>query len=396
MPAPAASEPRLLNAAFVYLVAAHSLAALGWSSMLLLPLYLDAIGSSRADIGAIMGSSALAGLALRPLVGVGLDRFGRRRIIAAGTFLQAAGMISVLLIREPDWTPYLVRGLFGLGNATVFTGYFTLATDLVPAARRTEGIALFGISGLVPLLINPLSQALGVDAMDIRVFIPMTALLLLSSLWPLVRIQEPARCHVGPPPAPAAIVRALGRRPLWSAWVATLGFAMLVVTFQSFASVTAEARGLGRPSEIWLTYAIGAIAVRLFGARMPDRVGTHNLVAPAMAALAGGALLLASADSRAGFLLAGACGGVGHGIGFPVLTSQVATRSPASMRGSAIAGFTGLWDVAFVAAPGLLGMVGDATNDATMLALAALGGVLGLIVWMVLESRYGRAAAPQG
>jgi MFS family permease len=381
----------LLSADFLYLVAAHSLAALGWSSMLLLPLYLDAVGATRADIGAIMGSSALAGLALRPLIGFGLDRWGRRRIIAVGTLLQAAGMACVLLIRSPDWTPYLVRGLFGLGNATVFTGYFTLATDLVPVSRRTEGIALFGISGLVPLLINPLSQALGVEALAIRVFIPLTALLLLSSLWPLARLSEPARSSVGPPPPPAAILRALARRPLWPAWVATLGFAMLVVTFQAFASVTAEARGIGRPSEIWLTYALGAIAVRLFGARMPDRVGPHNLVAPAMAALVGGALLLASADSRTTFLLAGACGGIGHGIGFPVLTSQVASRSPASMRGSAIAGFTGLWDVAFVSAPGLLGIVGDRTNDATMLSLAALVGVAGLVTWMVLEGRFGRA-----
>ena len=382
---------RLLHADFVRIVASHTLAALGWSSMLLLPVYLAHVGASRAEIGAIMSASAMAGLLVRPAVGVLLDRWGRRPVIAIGATVQAIAMGAVAGIEAPDAFAFGVRSLFGLGTAAVFTGYFTLATDLVPTRRRTEGIALFGISGLVPLSINPLSQTIGIDAPALRWFLPATGVLVLLSVWPLAGIRERPRT-TGKGPGGLAVLRALGRRPLWSAWVATLAFATLVVVFQAFATVTAHARGIPRPADIWLSYAIGAVAVRLFGARLPDRVGPHNLIAPAMAALAGGILALAVAADREAVLLAGLLGGLGHGIGFPVLTSQVASRSPESMRGSALAGFTGLWDCSFLIAPPLLGRIADRDGDAAMLTTAATLAVFALAAWMALEARFGGAS----
>ena len=38
----------------------------------------------------------------------------------------------------------------GIAAALLFSALFTYGTDVVPASRRTEGIALFGVSGLLP------------------------------------------------------------------------------------------------------------------------------------------------------------------------------------------------------------------------------------------------------
>lgn len=384
------TSDRLLHGGFIRIVASHALAALGWSSMLLLPVYLASLGANRKTIGEIMAAAALAGLAVRPLIGLLLDRWGRRPVIAIGAVLQASGMALVLGITEPDGWAYLSRSIFGLGTAAVFTGYFTFATDLIPTPRRTEGIALFGISGLVPLLVNPLSSRLGVDAAGLRVFLPLTGVLVLLSIVPLAGIREPRRSRVGAPGV-VAVLQALGRRRLWPVWTATLAFATLVVVFQAFGTVTAEARGTPQPTDLWLTYALGAIAVRLFGARLPDRVGPRNLVAPALATLAFGLLTLATDASHSGLLVAGLLGGVGHGIGFPVLTAQVANRTPEAVRGSAIAGFTGLWDCSFLAAPPLLGAFADHFGDATMLVATASGAAVALLLWLLAEARFGAA-----
>ncbi len=381
---------------FVRIVVAHTLSSLGWSSMLLLPVYLDHIGANRARIGESMGSAAIAGLLVRPLVGVGLDRWGRKKVIAVGGCLQALAMVLVWWIDRPDGVAWASRVAFGLGAAAAFTGYFTLVTDLVPPTRRTEGIALFGISGLLPLWINPLLTRVGVSAEEVRWVVPIAASAVLCSLWPLSRIRERPRTAADALPPLRTLARALGRRPLWSAWLATFAFAALVVLFQAFATVTAAARGLPIPTDVWLTYGGGAVAIRLVGAKLPDRVGTHNLVAPAMAVLAFGALALAAAESHSGLLLAGLLGGIGHGLGFPVLTSQVASRCPAAVRGSALSVFTGLWDVAFLVAPAALGRLADAHSDAAMLAAAAALAALALLIWAGLEARYGgRAALPR-
>jgi len=36
-------------------------------------------------------------------------------------------------------------------SAMLFTGFFTFATDVIPANRMTQGIGLFGIAGMIPL-----------------------------------------------------------------------------------------------------------------------------------------------------------------------------------------------------------------------------------------------------
>ncbi|MDC3379520.1 MFS transporter, partial [Planctomycetota bacterium] len=268
------SLPPLITRDFMLLVAAHFLQALGFSSMLLLPLYVDWLGADRAEIGLIMASAAIGGLVCRPLVGWGLDAWGRKKTLVVGTLLLVAGMGPLI---------YVSRVLVGVGTGTLFTGYFTFAADLIPDARRTEGLALFGVSGLVPLLINPFVGELNLRPADLPLVYPVLAGLVFVSLLFLWPIAEAKRDGAAQQIQLGAVVRALKARSLWSVWLATAVFASLVAVFMSFVTVTAEQRGLERPAAVWLTYALAAVCVRLFAGRLPDRVGPANLVAPALA-----------------------------------------------------------------------------------------------------------------
>ncbi len=388
-----AQSPPLVTRAFVLLVIAHFAQAIGWAAMLLLPLYLAHLGASRAEIGSIMGASAVSGLLLRPVVGWSLDHKGRRITLAVGTVVASIAMALIFFVDEVNWLPYAVRFLFGMGTAATFSGYFTFCTDIVPPARRTEGIALFGISGLIPLAVNPLATDIGIAPPDIRWFMPILSLLFFASLVPLAAIPEPRMVEMKDRPSLRNVVDALRNRRLWPVWVATVAFSSLVMVFMSFASVTAENRGLGKPTGFWLTYAAGAIAVRAFGARLPDRLGTHNLLAPAVGLCVAGALLMASATDMTTLSWAGLLGGMGHGYCFPVLTSQVTERTPLAVRGSALSAFTALWDLSFLAAPPLLGLLADRTSDAAMFATAACIGTFALLIWAVLEHILGQGLA---
>lgn len=376
------------------LVIAHFAQAIGWSSMLLFPLYLAHLGASRTEIGSIMGASAIGGLLLRPVVGWSLDHKGRRLTLAVGTVIACVAMGGVYFMDRIDWLAWAIRFVFGIGTAATFSGYFTFCTDIVPESRRTEGIALFGISGLVPLAVNPIATEIGVVAVDVRWFLPLLALLFLSSLVPLWGVPEPEHLRTpGPRPSLSDTLNALRSRPLWPVWLATIAFSSLVMVFMSFASVTAENRGLGKPTAFWLTYAAGAVSVRAFGARLPDRLGTHNLLAPAVGLCIAGALVLARAQDMATLQLAGLFGGMGHGYCFPVLTSQVTERTPQAIRGSALSGFTALWDLSFLLSPPLLGYLADRTSDAVMFSTAACVGTGALLVWVFTEHFLGRPLA---
>lgn len=382
-------EPAVVTGPFVRLWIAHFLQALGYSSMLLLPLYLDHLGASRAEIGAIMASASVGGLAGRPLIGWALDTIGRKPVLLLGTLVVVAGMALVGAVDRIGPLAYVMRLLVGLGTGTLFTGYFTLAADLVPEQRRAEGIALFGISGLTPLLVNPLSDVLGIDPPDLRWFLPAVGLVILASLAFLPGVPERPRDENRERFTLAKALEALRHRSLWPAWAGTCVFAGLVAVFMSFATVAAEARGIAAPAMVWGTYAGGAVLVRLFGAKLPERLGLFRVGSVSLFLYAAGVWVAADAQTGAAFAVAGLLGGIGHGYCFPVITSQVVTRSPLALRGVAMASFTGLWEAArLVVAPGF-GAIADAQGDAAMLRIAAVTGVAGLVVWGLLERGQG-------
>ncbi len=383
----AAPEP-LLTRDFVLLVVAHFLQALGYASMLLLPLYLQHLQASRTEIGVLMAISAISGLLLRPVVGWALDTVGRKPTLVVGTLMLVAGMAMVALVDRIGVIIYLQRVVFGIGLGTLFAGYFTFAADIIPESRRTEGLALFGISGLVPLLVNPLSDQLSVAPADLRWFLPAVGGAILLSLVFVLLLPERA-------PAQSArfdwreALDALGRRRVYSVWLATMIFSGLVAVFMTFATVTAERRGVPRPASLWLSYAVGAVAVRLFGARLPDKVGLNKVLAAALGIYLVAALVAAQAHSFSQFMLAGLLAGLGHGYCFPVLTSQVVGRVPASFRGSALACFTALWGVSELLGSPVFGAIADHFSDAVMFQCAAVFGGLAMIGWALLEWRWG-------
>lgn len=356
--------------------------------MLTLPLYLGHLGATRTEIGTIMAVASIGGLALRPAAGWALDAIGRRPVVIAGTAFLAAGMALIGFVDRLGPLIYLSRLLVGIGAGTLFTAYFTFAADLIPVARRTEGIALFGISGVLPLAVNGLIERFDLPAAELRGLFPLIGLVVLTSLWPVWRLAEP-RAETTADPIPALprprAWTTLTAGPLWPVWGATIVFSGLVAVFMAFATVTAARHGATEPADLWFAYGGGAVVVRLFGARLPDRIGPHNMVAPALGVYATGCLLMAGAEGDAAFVIAGLCAGIGHGYCFPVLTGQVVDRSPAAVRGVALAGFTALWEISALALTPLFGAVADAYDDATMFGLAAVTAAAGLALWAVGE-----------
>jgi MFS family permease len=384
----------VVDGPFLLLVGAHFLQALGYSSMLLLPLYLDHLGADRSQVGAVMAAAGIGSLAGRPLVGWGLDAVGRKPVLTVGTLILVAGMALIALVDRIGPVIWASRILVGLGGGTLFAGYFTLAADRVPVSRRTEGLALFGISGLVPLVVNPLAPSLGVEPAQLRWFLPAVGLAVLCSLIFLAGVPEPDVARSRDKVQLPAVLTALGQRALAPAWVATVVFAGGVAVFMAFATVTAEARDIGNPAACWLTYAGGAVAVRLLGARLPEQLGPNRVGAVALASYCAGFAVAAGAEHAGGFLVAGALCGVGHGYAFPIVTSQVVSRSPDQLRGVALAAFTGLWAFSGMAASPVFGMIADRFGDAAMLRTAASAGLAGLLGWLLLERAWGPGRSP--
>ena len=373
---------------FVFLLICHGLVAVGWSSMLLLPTYFHRLGFARAEIGELMAAASIGGLVMRPMVGWALDKFGKRATLTLGKLVLMAGMLTLGTPSPSLSDLYLARILIGIGAGTIFTGFFAFVAQHIHPNRRTEGIAIFGISGLLPLALNGAATYVQPDAATINALFPKLVLPILLATLILWRVREQrASMGVSLPGKKSVQFRfgSLFSLPLISVWIASLIFSTLVSAFMAFATLSTYGISAQNPQNIWVWYAFGAVGVRLIGSKAPDFLGPVNFVVPSIVTYGCAFIGLSEGIYAWHYALAGLLAGFGHGFCFPVLTSLVIGRACEEGTSRALALFTALWEIAALSTTELLGKIGD--NQGMNILFTGLGcaTVLSLSIWVAVE-----------
>lgn len=121
----------------------------------LLPLYLsEHFGATKDVIGLVLSGYTITALMIRPLSGYLVDSFPRKMMLMAsfGAFaIFFAGYLaaSTLLLFT------IVRTLHGAPFGTLTTANATVAIDVLPSSRRTEGIGYYGLSNNLAMALGP-------------------------------------------------------------------------------------------------------------------------------------------------------------------------------------------------------------------------------------------------
>jgi len=121
----------------------------------LLPLYLsEHFGATKDVIGLVLSGYTITALLVRPFSGYVVDTFPRKTVlmIAFGLFaIFFAGYLaaSTLLLFT------VVRTLHGGPFGSVTTANATVAIDVLPSSRRTEGIGYYGLSNNLAMATAP-------------------------------------------------------------------------------------------------------------------------------------------------------------------------------------------------------------------------------------------------
>ena len=121
----------------------------------LLPLYLsEHFGATKDVIGLVLSGYTITALLMRPFSGYLVDTFPRKTVLMAcfGTFailfagyLAAASLLAFTIVRTLHGGPF---GALTVSNSTV-------AIDVLPSSRRTEGIGYYGLSNNLAMAIAP-------------------------------------------------------------------------------------------------------------------------------------------------------------------------------------------------------------------------------------------------
>lgn len=354
------------------------------------PGFLLDLGANELRIGTIVGLSGAASIVVRPWIGRVIDRKGRRMMIRIGCLVIAASTLSYAFIETIGTAMVGARVLQGLGQAMAMTAFWAYIADRLPDAHRTQGIALFGISGLAPIGVGPalgdqiLASSFGYQG----VFLVATAFSVIAFLLAM-RLEE-SGAEVGSQTVDGKggffdLLRRPALRPVWFViLVLALGFTAAFVFVTTYVTAT----GIGRVGTFFAAYSITAITWRLALSWIPDRVGPARMVAPGLGLYGIGLAVIGLVAPPGGLLLGGFLTGLGHGISFPVVITLATSRVASQERGTTTAIFTALFDVSLFGASPVIGWIIGEFGYATAFMTVAVAVLVGMVLFYMAESRW--------
>ena len=375
---------------FGKLFAAALLQEVSFVLLVHLPGYLEDLGATESLIGVLYAAAAVLGLLARPALGRVLDLTHRRTVLLVTGLFNAAVILA--LATTTVWGPWL-WGLFlaqRVLQIALFTTMLTYAADSLPIEHRTQGLALFGLSGLLPIAVGGVAGDVVINAFGFTALFVVSAAASVVS-WLLVW-RLPVLPILGRRPR-RGFWASLAQRNLLPLWWVTLFFSIGLETLFTFTRTYVDERQIGSTGHLLRCVWRDRGGDADLGGRHYDRIPQRLFVVGALVSYSLSLAILALAGSVPLLIAAAVFGGMAHGAVFPILTSQVVLRARTSERGSAMAIFTSIFDVALLVAAPAVGFLIDGFSYRLAFGCVAIALGVGAVVYSIWDRRIVAEAA---
>jgi len=375
-------QPPLYSLQFAAIAAANLFVISSLGMFYLLPLFIEAGGGSRSDVGIIMGAIGLSSVLCRPWTSDIPDKMGRK-----GSYTLACGLMAVVptgfLFLSGDTGDFyfaivLLRLAHGVALALYFTSGLTYVVDIVPSSRLNEGIGMFGAAGLAGMALGPAVAELILSRWNFQVL--FAAASVTAALGLLLHLPLPGPSHSPSKEDSPSFFKLLFKgKTLVMALLSSL-FGMSLASTINFVVPWAAQLQIGPASLFFISCSGSAIFIRLTGGSLADRLGERRLLPLALGLTGSGLLLLSVLNGTAVLVAAGITTGCGTGFLFPCLNVLAVRGAPSGIRGKLNGIFTGSVDAGIFTGSIILGYIGDLFGFAVLFITAGVAMYLGIIV----------------
>lgn len=318
----------------------------------LLPLYLsEHFGATKDVIGLVLSGYTITALLVRPFSGYVVDTFPRKTVlmIAFGLFaIFFAGYLaaSTLLLFT------IVRTLHGGPFGSVTTANATVAIDVLPSSRRTEGIGYYGLSNNLAMATAPTIGIWLYQFTNSFEFLFWLALIVACAGWLIdSTVKLPQKDIVR-----QKSTLSLDRFFLTRGWLLGLNMVAFGFSFGVLSNYLAiygkEVMGItGGTGTYFLLCSVGLILSRLQGSKAlrAGRV-THNAATGMVISLVGYTLFilmptLAQSLMFIGYYSSALLIGLGNGHMWPAFQNMTINVARNNQRGTANSTILISWDI---------------------------------------------------
>lgn len=408
---------RLWTRDFILLIVIAALASTAITTQMgTLPLYVESLGGSTAESGAIVGILGISALIFRFPTGVMIDKYGRRIMLLIGLGILVVDF-TLLNVFRTLLILFCLRFLQGIGNCMQTTATSTIAADLIPPRRLQVGLGYFSLAQVVPSAIGPMIglavvERFGYDALFV-IGVVLTALSLLLSLFLNVvpargdggarrRLANAAGTSEGAgtaETADGAKRSGSGSLALLIRPSVVLPSAIMFVVFCAAAGVTAFIAQyavelhIANVGTYFVVASLSTVVVRLVISPQLIRFPQPVVVAASLVMVVAPFFLIAHANNLAVLLLAALLYGAGQANLQPMMNTLVLQGIEPGQRGRVTAFFSASGDVAYGGGAMLWGYVASLCGFRMMFVICGVCAACGIVLYAWFMHSRARSAA---
>jgi MFS family permease len=383
------------------LTASFATGLLFWASMAsqlpVIPLYVESLGGTEAQVGWVMGSFAIGLLLCRAYLGKLADRKGRRIVMQLGLVVAATIPLCYAVVSSIPLL-MLFRAIHGISIAAFASSYSALTSDLAPSKQRGEIIGYMSLVNPLGLAIGPALGGWMQEAWGYQYLFMTAACLAVMGFLVAGKIKEegfPIELQdVG-----TQINRSLDL-PFWKILLSSRVRVPALILFlvglvfgnlSAFLPLLIKAQHI--PLNVGLFYMAAAIAgftVRIPISSISDRYGRGLFIAVGLCFYTLSMLMIFASHSAPNFIVAGMLEGIGANIAIPAIVTLLADRTVAAERGLVFSLAWSGFDLGMAFAGPTMGNLIPQVGLSNSFLISAGFSVVALVIFST-QSNYGLA-----
>lgn len=378
---------KIWNRKFILLFITNLLVlAAFYASIPIIPVYCQEIGITGSKVGIVLTAMSVATILFRPIAGYLLDNFNRYRVYLL--FLALFCLSFPAFIAFPIFGVLIIIRLYmGAVYSVCGSATMTLASDVLPPTKITEGISRFAFTISIGMAVGPyvgiqVQNHMNSKASFLTVFaITVVALICVSCCrmrYPKIeRKKFSLKDSIYKPAFPF----------MFNMMFLMIPYGAVI----AYSSILAQEKNLTAVLPYFYIFLVaGMLLSKLSTQKMID-AGKHRiLVYVSLVILIITMVSYVFLSTGIHLLLAGFFFGLGYGILQPLFQSFVTGTTPAPKRGVANATYLLSYDIGIGIGSLLMGFMQESLGLTTGFAVTAIAYVIGGIIYIVYVDRYYR------
>lgn len=376
---------KIWNKKFILLFITNLLVlAAFYASIPIIPVYCQEIGITGSKVGIVLTAMSIATIIFRPVAGYLLDNFNRYRVYLLFLALFCLSFPSFILF--PIFGALiLIRLYMGAVYSVCGSATMTLASDVLPSSKITEGISRFAFTISIGMALGPYVGIQVQNHMSSKAsFLTIFAITLLALLCvSLCKIKYPKIKRK------KFVLKETIYRPslpfMWNMMFLMIPYGAVI----AYSSILAQEKNLTSVIPYFYIFLVaGMLLSKLSTQKMID-AGKHRvLVYISLLILIVTMLSYMFLSTGIHLLLAGFFFGIGYGILQPLFQSFVTGTTPAPKRGVANATYLLSYDIGIGFGSLLMGFLQEPLGLSKGFALTALAYIIGGIMYCIYVEHY--------